>query len=170
MQIPIPVAFQQVSMCITVYVVMAPINAGYVRAIRMLRDWGQDQKYHHLVHGFNYRMEGLQGAILRVKLRHLEPWTEARRAIAAKYNKLLADSELVLPSGPGTFIMPTHCALTIATLSKRPCKRKAFQSVFTIQCQYTCSRPTRSLCICSWLSRSRRRLPLRSSPCHCFRN
>jgi dTDP-4-amino-4,6-dideoxygalactose transaminase len=42
-------------------------------------------------------MEGLQGAILRVKLSHIEPRTEARRAIAAKYNALLADSELVQP-------------------------------------------------------------------------
>jgi dTDP-4-amino-4,6-dideoxygalactose transaminase len=73
-------------------------NADYARTIRMLRDWGQDRKYHHVLRGYNYRMEGLQGAILRVKLRHLEPWTEARRIIAAKYNELLADSELVRPS------------------------------------------------------------------------
>jgi dTDP-4-amino-4,6-dideoxygalactose transaminase len=67
-------------------------NAEYARAIRMLRDWGQDRKYHHLLHGFNYRMEAFQGAILRVKLRHLERWTEARRAIVGKYNQLLAGS------------------------------------------------------------------------------
>ena len=73
-------------------------NADYARTIRMLRDWGQDRKYHHVLRGYNYRMEGLQGAILRVKLRHLEPWTEARRIIAAKYNELLADSELARPS------------------------------------------------------------------------
>lgn len=73
-------------------------NVEYARCIRMLRDWGQDQKYHHVLRGYNYRMEGLQGAILRVKLRHLEPWTEARRAIAAKYDELLADSDLVRPS------------------------------------------------------------------------
>lgn len=73
-------------------------NAEYARTIRRLRDWGQDQKYHHVLRGYNYRMEGLQGAILRVKLRHLEQWTEARRAIAAKYNHLLADSEVERPS------------------------------------------------------------------------
>ena len=72
-------------------------NAEYSRTIRMLRDWGQDRKYYHVLRGFNYRMEGLQGAVLRVKLRHLEPWTEARRAIAAKHNVLLGDSELVRP-------------------------------------------------------------------------
>lgn len=73
-------------------------NPEYARKIRMLRDWGQDRKYHHVLHGYNYRMEGLQGAILRVKLRHLEGWTEARRAIVAKYNQLLADSDVVLPA------------------------------------------------------------------------
>ncbi len=73
-------------------------NDEYARTIRMSRDWGQDRKYHHVLRGYNYRMEGLQGAILRVKLRHLESWTEARRTIAAKYNEFLADSELVRPS------------------------------------------------------------------------
>ena len=54
-------------------------NAEFANTIRMLRDWGQDRKYHHVLHGFNYRMEALQGAILRVKLRHLDRWNEARR-------------------------------------------------------------------------------------------
>jgi dTDP-4-amino-4,6-dideoxygalactose transaminase len=56
----------------------------------MLRDLGQEEKYHHVLKGYNYRMEGIQGAILRVKLRHLDGWTEARRARAARYNELLA--------------------------------------------------------------------------------
>jgi len=45
--------------------------------------------------GFNYRMEGIQGAILSVKLRYLEAWTEARRARARDYDGLLKDSETV---------------------------------------------------------------------------
>jgi dTDP-4-amino-4,6-dideoxygalactose transaminase len=69
----------------------------YARIIRMLRDWGQERKYHHVLKGYNYRMDGLQGAILRVKLRHLEAWTEARRAHAARYNELLADSGVRTP-------------------------------------------------------------------------
>lgn len=72
-------------------------NPDYARTIRMLRDWGQDRKYHHLLHGYNYRMEGLQGAILRVKLRHLDQWIEARRAIVSQYNKLLAESDVARP-------------------------------------------------------------------------
>jgi len=73
-------------------------NTEYARTIRMLRDWGQDRKYHHLLRGYNYRMEGFQGAILRVKLRHLEQWTEARRDVASKYNRMLADCEVQLPT------------------------------------------------------------------------
>ena len=64
-------------------------NAEYTKTIRMLRDWGQEKKYHHVLKGFNYRMEGLQGAILRVKLRHLKDWTEARRRHARRYGELL---------------------------------------------------------------------------------
>jgi dTDP-4-amino-4,6-dideoxygalactose transaminase len=73
-------------------------NAEYAQTIRRLRDWGTDRKYHHVLHGYNYRMEGFQGAILRVKLRHLEKWTEARCALARKYDELLAGSGLNLPA------------------------------------------------------------------------
>lgn len=73
-------------------------NPEFARTIRMLRDWGQDRKYHHLLRGYNYRMEGFQGAILRVKLRHLERWTEARRAVVNLYNDLLADSGVKTPT------------------------------------------------------------------------
>jgi dTDP-4-amino-4,6-dideoxygalactose transaminase len=56
--------------------------------IRRLRDWGQAGAYHHVEPGFNYRMHGLQGAILGVKLRHLDRWTERRRRIAARYDRI----------------------------------------------------------------------------------
>ena len=73
-------------------------NAEFANTIRMLRDWGQDRKYHHLLHGFNYRMEALQGAILRVKLRHLDRWNEARRGIVDQYNRLLSGSKVERPA------------------------------------------------------------------------
>ena len=72
-------------------------NPEYARTIRMLRDWGQERKYHHVLRGYNYRMEGMQGAILRVKLHHLEAWTEARRAHAARYDQFLAGSGVQTP-------------------------------------------------------------------------
>ena len=72
-------------------------NPDYARTIRMLRDWGQQKKYEHVLKGYNYRMEGIQGAVLRVKLRHLEDWTEARRSHAARYDELLAGSGVQTP-------------------------------------------------------------------------
>lgn len=72
-------------------------NADYVRTLRMLRDWGAEQKYHHVLKGYNYRLEGIQGAVLRVKLRHLDAWTEGRRAAAARYNAKLSGSSVPTP-------------------------------------------------------------------------
>ena len=72
-------------------------NEEFAHTLRMLRDWGQERKYHHVLKGFNYRMEGVQGAILRVKLRHLDAWTEARRRHAAGYNELLAGVDVQKP-------------------------------------------------------------------------
>jgi len=76
-------------------------NAEFACTIRMLRDWGQDRKYHHILRAFNYRMEAMQGAILRVKLGHLEKWTEARRMHALEYNELLAGSGVETPMQMG---------------------------------------------------------------------
>ncbi len=72
-------------------------NAAYARTLRMLRDWGQDGKHQHVLKGFNYRMPALQGAILGVKLRHLDCWLSARSERAQQYHDLLADTGLQLP-------------------------------------------------------------------------
>ena len=72
-------------------------NPEFARTIRMLRDWGAEKKYHHVLKGYNYRMEGIQGAVLRVKLRHLENWTEARRAAAKRYDELLSGTTFNAP-------------------------------------------------------------------------
>jgi dTDP-4-amino-4,6-dideoxygalactose transaminase len=64
---------------------------------RTLRDWGQERRYEHRLKGFNYRMDGIQGAILSVKLRHLEGWTDARRALAAAYSERLAGTAATPP-------------------------------------------------------------------------
>ncbi len=65
---------------------------------RMIRDHGATQKYIHEIFGHNYRMEGIQGAVLGVKLKYLEQWNNARRRVAAKYRGLLSDvQEIKLP-------------------------------------------------------------------------
>jgi dTDP-4-amino-4,6-dideoxygalactose transaminase len=66
--------------------------------IKKLREHGQLKKYHHQTLGHNYRMEGIQGAVLGVKLNHLEKWTEARRKAAKTYRENLRDvKEITLP-------------------------------------------------------------------------
>jgi dTDP-4-amino-4,6-dideoxygalactose transaminase len=64
---------------------------------RSLREHGSTQRYYHDEVGFNYRMEGIQGAVLGVKLPHLDKWTQERRRVAKRYNELLADTPLQLP-------------------------------------------------------------------------
>ena len=72
-------------------------DAEMAAKLRCLRDWGQTEKYLHALKGYNYRMEALQGACLRAKLPYLELWTEARRAHAARYDRLLAGTGIVVP-------------------------------------------------------------------------
>lgn len=68
------------------------------KKFRMIRDHGAGQKYVHEIYGHNYRMEGIQGAVLGVKLKYLEKWIEGRRRVAAKYRQLLGDmEEIALP-------------------------------------------------------------------------
>jgi len=70
----------------------------FAKTMRLLRSWGEERRYEHALKGFNYRMDGIQGAILRVKLRHLEAWTEARRARAADYADAFASSDVIIPT------------------------------------------------------------------------
>jgi dTDP-4-amino-4,6-dideoxygalactose transaminase len=72
-------------------------NPGYAHKVRLLRDLGQEQKYRPVIKGYNYRLQGMNAAILRVKLRKLEEWTEARRRVAREYARLLAGSDFILP-------------------------------------------------------------------------
>lgn len=66
--------------------------------LRSLRDHAQQQRYHHDEIGFNYRMDAFQGAVLGVKLRYLDSWTTARRRLADRYRRLLADLPVALPA------------------------------------------------------------------------
>ena len=72
-------------------------DAALARKIRLLRAWGEETRYEHKFRAFNYRMDGIQGAVLGVKLKHLERWTESRRAHAAEYTRQLAGTAAGLP-------------------------------------------------------------------------
>ena len=70
--------------------------------MRQARDHGRTAKYEHAFVGRNSRMDGLQGAILRVKLRHLDAWNAARRSIAAAYRQLLSGTGVTPIAVPAT--------------------------------------------------------------------
>jgi dTDP-4-amino-4,6-dideoxygalactose transaminase len=65
--------------------------------VRMLRNHGQREKYVHLLQGYNHRLDTLQAAVLRVKLRYLDSWNAARRQHATLYTQLLANTGVVTP-------------------------------------------------------------------------
>lgn len=68
-------------------------DAEIAEKVRMLRNHGCKEKYYHLITGFNSRLDSLQAAILRVKLRHLDEWKELRRRKASFYSKLLVQTK-----------------------------------------------------------------------------
>jgi len=77
---------------------VATNNPEYARKIRSLRSWAEERRYHPVLKGYNYRLEGIQAAIFRVKLSRLNAWTETRRALAAVYDRLLRDADVVCPT------------------------------------------------------------------------
>jgi dTDP-4-amino-4,6-dideoxygalactose transaminase len=72
-------------------------NPEFAKRARSLREHGSTVRYYHDEVGFNYRMEGIQGAVLGVKLPHLQKWTDERRRVAHRYHELLQDTPLQLP-------------------------------------------------------------------------
>ncbi len=66
--------------------------------VRMLRDHGSRSKYRHELLGYNARLDGIQAAVLNVKLKHLDRWNAQRRRVAALYDKLLSGLPITLPS------------------------------------------------------------------------
>lgn len=74
-------------------------ESGPQEVVRRLRDHGQSRKYHHEMEGYNGRLDAIQAAILRIKLRRLPAWTEQRRRLAELYRDALADiPEIVVPT------------------------------------------------------------------------
>lgn len=66
--------------------------------LRVLRNYGQRQKYHHEVAGYNRRLDTIQAAALRVKLRYLDQWNASRREHASHYHRLLAETSVITPA------------------------------------------------------------------------
>ena len=79
--------------------IVTTMDSGMAEHMRRLRNHGSPQRYYHDEFGWNGRMDAIQGAVLRVKLRRVESWNEKRREHAATYDRLFAESGLTSSSG-----------------------------------------------------------------------
>lgn len=75
-------------------------HPAWMAKAKALRVHGSTQRYHHEMMGFNFRMDGFQGAALTIKLRHLTTWTQRRQAIARRYLQEIRVADLILPASP----------------------------------------------------------------------
>jgi dTDP-4-amino-4,6-dideoxygalactose transaminase len=102
-------------------------NPEIAARVRQARDHGRvGKKYEHASVGRNSRMDGLQGAILRVKLRHLDDWNARRREIAAAYRQLLAGTDVVPIAVPHTS-EPVYHQFVVET-AERDALRRALEA------------------------------------------
>jgi dTDP-4-amino-4,6-dideoxygalactose transaminase len=95
-------------------------------AARALRSHGERRRYEHDSVGYNYRMDGFQGAVLRVKLRRLDAWNARRRELAALYRHLLAPARLDLPQDDPRDECVDH--LFVAFVDRRDAVRAALEA------------------------------------------
>ena len=93
-------------------------HADLERKIRMLRDHGQSRKYYHDLIGWNARMDGFQGAVLSVKLKHIEEWNDARRKNAELYNSLLANMDKVILPGEAGYARHVYHIFAVRTQNR----------------------------------------------------
>jgi len=148
-------------------------DAEHAKKVRMLRDWGQERKYEHVLPGFNFRMDGIQGAILRVKLRRLR---SGRRDAARRRSGTGDCWRMPASASPrkwptrATSTTSTPCAPTIGARSRTRCRPNRSSRASTIRFRCTCSRPTRRSATARETSRRRKRPRARYCRCRCSPN
>jgi len=102
-------------------------NASIAKRARSLRDHAQSQKYLHDEIGYNYRMDSFQGAVLAIKLKHLDEWNTARNDCARVYTELLNGSSYKLPAHISDSESVWHCY--VIETPERDRVRSALQDV-----------------------------------------
>ena len=146
------------------------------KTVARLRVHGMEPKYHHQEVGFNSRIDALQAAVLRVKLRHLDAWTEARRAAAFRYGRLLADARIgdaVATPGeaPGSFHVYNQYVVRVPAAIRDPLRAHLASRRVGTEIYYPIPLHLQP-CFAPWgtsrgTSPSRSGPPPRRSPCRC---
>ena len=93
-------------------------DSALAERLRMFRDHGQEKKYYHSIVGWNSRMDGFQGAILSLKLKHLPAWTDARRQHAQRYRELLADVDDVMTPDEASYAHHVYHVYAVRTKNR----------------------------------------------------
>ena len=93
--------------------------------LRSLREHGQSTRYYHPIVGYNARLDEIQAAILRIKLRRLEQWNARRQAIAKHYDSVLAGLDLIRPQLPATGRHVFHLYVVRVAAERRDAFRDA---------------------------------------------
>ena len=148
-------------------------DAKVAARVRRLRHHAQDGRHNHVELGYNARMEGLQGAVLEVKLRHLDEWNAARGRHAQRYSQLLAGiPELTLPKAvnPGGHVWHLYVVLLNGIDRKTLEVRRSSASVawrrrFIIRRSSHSNRPMRISAVAAEVSPWPRTLP--ADACRC---
>ena len=154
-------------------------NPLLARRLARLRVHGMEPKYHHHEVGFNSRLDALQAAVLRVKLRHLDAWTAMRRTVADRYRNLFASHGLLeligLPTErPGTSMFITSSSSAFRPRSVTRCVRTSRparsvpRSIIPSRC--TCKRALRLWVTGRAIFHVPKPRPPKRSPCLCIPN
>jgi dTDP-4-amino-4,6-dideoxygalactose transaminase len=120
-------------------------DAELAERVRMMRNYGERTKYEHVFLAWNRRLDTLQAAVLRVKLRHLDAWNQSRRTIASLYGELLEQSSLTLPiprQTSSTSITSTWCRWTAASVCRPTWRQPKSPRGSTTRYPFTSSRLT----------------------------
>ncbi|RQW83573.1 MAG: DegT/DnrJ/EryC1/StrS family aminotransferase [Geobacter sp.] len=98
-------------------------------SVRVLRNHGSRQRYHHHVIGFNSRLDEIQAVILRAKLKHIDLFNNNRRRVAKLYNELLSGLDLVVPHEDGKGVHVYHQYTILSAHRERIMKTLAEQEI-----------------------------------------
>ena len=104
--------------------------------IRLLRNYGEKRKYHHLLIGYNSRLDELQATLLRIKLRYVDKWIAMRRKNAEMYNRLLHGLSQVIPPTEKRYVKHVYCYYVIRCRDRDELKAWLIKNGISVSMHY----------------------------------